>query len=648
MRGARAGMAALAAALYTAAGLVYLRPIWRVFADHLAPDDADPLFAVYVLRWVGRQARLGFPDLWNANVFYPAQGALAFSDHFLGPALALSRVHNTVAGYNVLLFLSFVATGLAVAWVLARSGVSAPAAILGGALYAFSPYRLSQLNHLALLFVPWVPLTLWSFDRLLAEPRPRRAALFLLFYGLGLLGGCYVACLIHFPLLALLLSRLLTGHRKILQPAALRVLVPAALLAGAGMLAVFSPYLRISRQMPLVRGEDEVAAYAAALPSYLSPAAANLYSPYSTEELIETARVPRWQQPFVRSENSLFPGFAATLLGACGLAAFWRRHRLPGPPTAGWRRLALGSLLGAALVAFALGDVYTLGLDRDTFLSPWLPWATRSVWIGLGAVFAGSLALWAFLRRRSSGTSLLDWRAMDPWERGLTLAGAASFLLSFPLLYIPTMLAVPGMRGMRVPARFAVFSGLVLVYFAARGLDGLLARLHHPSARRLALAALSLFVFLELLPRPLSWMPVEREEEFPEVYRWLAGRGDVRALIEIPLRPADASEAAYMYYSTLHWKPIANGFSGFIPPTYSRITEKVQGFLPDAEGLDRLSRAGITHLVVHADRLGGPWRRVRDPEGAVRRWEGEMGERVALVHDAFPDRVYLIAPGALR
>src|SRR5947209_19890567 len=99
-----------------------------------------------------------------------------------------------------------------------------------------------------------------------------------------------------------------------------------------------------------------------------------------------------------------------------------------------------------------------------------------------------------------------------------------------------------------------------------------------------------------------------------------------------------------MYYSTLHWKPIANGFSGFIPPSYERITERVQGFLPDTDALDLLAREGITHLVVHADRLGGQWRRVRDPAGFVRRWETAVGERGALVHDAFSDRVSRTLP----
>src|SRR5262249_48184549 len=77
-------------------------------------------------------------------------------------------------------------------------------------------------------------------------------------------------------------------------------------------------------------------------------------------------------------------------------------------------------------------DLSPPGPDRDPSPSPWLPWPSRAVWIGLGAAFAGSLALWALFRRRWSGGGLLDWRAMGPWERGLALVGVTSFLLSFP------------------------------------------------------------------------------------------------------------------------------------------------------------------------------------------------------------------------
>lgn len=76
--------------LYTAATLLYLRPIWRRFATHVAPFPEDPLYNLYVLEWGGRQLRLGLPDFWNANFYFPTPAALTLSDHLFRPALQLA------------------------------------------------------------------------------------------------------------------------------------------------------------------------------------------------------------------------------------------------------------------------------------------------------------------------------------------------------------------------------------------------------------------------------------------------------------------------------------------------------------------------------------------------------------------------------
>ena len=124
----RLALLALAAAFYAALALIYLRPVWRVWQDRIAPNTEDPLFNLWILKWGVHQARLGFPGFWDANVYWPTRGALALSDHLLGPALQMalfeSAVPNAIAGYNVLFFTSFVLTGLAVCWVLRRSGAS--------------------------------------------------------------------------------------------------------------------------------------------------------------------------------------------------------------------------------------------------------------------------------------------------------------------------------------------------------------------------------------------------------------------------------------------------------------------------------------------------------------------------------------------
>jgi len=614
---------------YSTAALVYLRPVWETYADHLTPDAGDPLFNLYVLKWVGHQARLGFTGLWNAPFFFPTRGTLALSDHFLGPALAIAWLDNPVAGYNLLLVSSFVLCGLATWWILERSGRSFPAALLGGAMFAFSPFRWGQLNHLAILLAQWIPLTLWSWDRLLAERTAKRAAVFLAFYSLHVLGGCYLAYMIHLPLLAILLSRLASEGRELASRRALRVLLPTALAALALVAAIFLPYVLTARRLELAHDEREVVQHGAALASYFSPAPSAWLSPL--RPAARSSRGPRWQRAFTRSENWLFAGFLPSLLCAVGVWDLWRRHRRrrePGaPPLPRRRRAILIALLAATIALYALGDVYTLQLDDGTWLGPWLPWVTPALWTALGAAFLAALGTWIWLRHRW-GAGALDWRAIDPWERGVALAGILCFLLSHPLVYVPLMRVVPGLAGMRVPARFAAFVSFAVVLFAARGLDALLAGLHRPAGRAAVATALAVLLALELAPRPVHWVYVPPERDFPEVYRWIAAQPGVGALLEVPLRRNDR-EARTMYFATAHWRPIVNGFSGFVPPSHDRLADQL-GRFPGAEGLALLRGLGVTHLVV----------RERTPY--VRAWEREIAGAVELVHEADGDRVYCL------
>src|SRR3954471_12679318 len=280
-RGRRALIWTAIACLYTAVTLVYFWPLPRLAGDHLGPDLGDPLFTLYVLKWGAHQIGLGLPDVWDANIYYPTRGTLAFSDHLLGPAaqlfLFLKLVPNAIAGYNFLFLSSFVASALAVCWVLRRGGLSWIAAGLAGGMYAFSSFRYCQLAHLQILIAQWIPLALWFWDRLLARRTVRSAALFLLFYLLNLSGGCYLAYMIHFPLLAILVSRALEQRRSLLSPRSLRLFVPVALLAGLAGALLFVPYLRISHALGLTRTHDEIQEFGANLASYLSPDPQNLY-----------------------------------------------------------------------------------------------------------------------------------------------------------------------------------------------------------------------------------------------------------------------------------------------------------------------------------------------------------------------------------
>lgn len=630
---------------YLLLSLAYLRPIWRVGGDHIAPSAGDTVFNLWVLSWGAHQVREGLPAFWDANVFYPTRGTLTFSDHLFGPAVQLAAfeavVPNPIAGYNFLFFTSFVGSAFATAWVLHRSGRSWTAALLAGWMFAFAPFRLMHLNHIQILIAQWIPLTLWFWDRLLAERTPRAAALFLAFYLLHVSGGCYLAYMIHVPLLALLAVRLREEGRALFAPRSLRVLLPAGLIAAAALALLFFPYVRMSRQLSLARDSDETARFAATTASWLSPVHRNIYWGGARSRNKLLGQVGPVARPFFRSENSLFPGILPSLLFLAGMWIWLCERRAPGRASMG-RRIVLGLLLAIALAAWLWGDLLTL--TRAAQRPGLLGGLGRFGWEAPALVLVLALAAWYGLRRLWTGPLLRPSegdREGDAWERGIALGGLLCFALAHPIFYLPLARVVPGLDGMRVPARFAAFVLFTVAAFAALGADRLLERLRGRWVRIATAAALALVLIVELAPGRVRWLALLRREQFPPVYHWLAAQDDVRALIELPVR-SSAKETEAMYFSTLHWKPIANGYSGYVPPIHEEIARRMR-WVPDREGIAFLRGLGISHLVIHLDEMEG-----KLAHQLLARFEREIAagpaQEAALVWSAPKSRVYRILP----
>jgi hypothetical protein len=70
-------------------------------------------------------------------------------------------------------------------------------------------------------------------------------------------------------------------------------------------------------------------------------------------------------------------------------------------------------------------------------------------------------------------------------------------------------------------------------------------------------------------------------------------------LAELPLGYPDFDQRA-MFYSTVHWKPLVNGYSGFTPPHYGRLTAVLSEIPRHADlSLATLKEIGVTHVLVH-------------------------------------------------
>jgi hypothetical protein len=189
---------------------------------------------------------------------------------------------------------------------------------------------------------------------------------------------------------------------------------------------------------------------------------------------------------------------------------------------------------------------------------------------------------------------------------------------------------------MRVTARFYAFVSFVLAFFACRALDAGLRRVASAPARRAFLVAAAAVLLVEVFPKPVTFTALPQERDFPAVYHWLAHRQDVHAVLELPLRD-DLTAVSYMYFGTLHWKPLVNGYSGYMPADYFRLRQNCCWPAPGGSTLDRLRNEGVSHILIHGEkrRQAWKWRGLAD-------WERE--EPVRLVYVAGEDRVYEILP----
>jgi hypothetical protein len=152
------------------------------------------------------------------------------------------------------------------------------------------------------------------------------------------------------------------------------------------------------------------------------------------------------------------------------------------------------------------------------------------------------------------------------------------------------------LHSVRVPARFAILVVLTLALLAGIGAARLLSRFSSASAQMVAAACVTAFLIVDAWPHS-DRLPVWRSP--PSVYAALPSQGSV--LFEFPVHsPADrfSENLPYMYFSMWHWRPMVNGYSGFIPASYDALLQRVSTF-PDPPALKYLESVGVTHIALH-------------------------------------------------
>jgi hypothetical protein len=193
----------------------------------------------------------------------------------------------------------------------------------------------------------------------------------------------------------------------------------------------------------------------------------------------------------------------------------------------------------------------------------------------------------------------IAWR--ESRARMLLAMGIAGVVLSFgPQLSIYRWLyaGVPLLQGIRGAARFGE-----LWLFAVAGLAGFgVARLRQSLVMRSNAMAVALgvaavaAVTVEAWRAPIHWTPASTVSP---VYDALA-REPGAVVVEMPFPGVDrtGANAPFVLASTRHFRPLLNGYSGFVPASYAEHAARLAHF-PDEESRRFLHTAGVTHVVVH-------------------------------------------------
>ena len=219
--------------------------------------------------------------------------------------------------------------------------------------------------------------------------------------------------------------------------------------------------------------------------------------------------------------------------------------------------------------------------------------------------FAGGTALFpGFVGLGLTGIAIWPGGALRNQRARMCLAaGLCGVLLSFgPKLpgYATLYELVLPLHAIRAAARFGYLGIVAVAMVAGFGLAELRRRLPGRIARPFSVLVIVLAA-LEPFAAPLG---LKRTEDVPPIYRRLQSEpGAVVVEMPFPNPRAVFANAQYMLNSTAHWKPILNGYSGFVPGSYRVHSELLSGF-PDATSIAALQAIGVTHVFVHLDHYG--------------------------------------------
>lgn len=305
---------AIACGLYLAMAAFKTYPLILQFNSHIAGMLGDPLLVTWIMAWGVHALTTDPSNLFQANINYPADNSLAFSDHLLGLLPIFAPFYlgtgNPVLAHNGVFFFSFVMCGISMFLLVHYWTRNFWASLVAGCLYAFSPVRFGQYGHLSLLNLYWAPLVLLFFDRFLRSRRWGDLAGFAIFYWWQVLCAVYLGWFTTIAIAVYFLSHVTFVDRSLVSRALLPKFLTFAGLTLLILVPLHLPYYEVSWYWDYVRTLSDNVFWSADLLNYLNiPPLMNDW--YISLFSFAKSSKGNW-------EKYLFPGFVTIILVGIG------------------------------------------------------------------------------------------------------------------------------------------------------------------------------------------------------------------------------------------------------------------------------------------------------------------------------------------
>ncbi len=601
--------------LFTIFALLQLYPLSTNLKDSVH-DPGDPILISWIIGWMQHQLIHDPGNLFEGNVLYPHKKTLAFTEHFFPQAVISFPIalifNNPILTHNVLLFFSYVFAAFAMFLLVGHLTKNNTAAFVSGIIFAFSAFHMSQTPHLQLLSSGLIPLALLYLHKFFETSSQKHALLFWLFFTVQVLACLYYG-LFFISILAVLIPLFLVIYwRKIKLPGLLKLAWP--FIVSGGILLFFSlPYLTLFKET----GFKRIVASGADLENYFAP--------------MNRSVLFRWMTPLGASERHLFPGFLALFL--MFLFVFIKVRSVKISPRILRRAgLILGIVLFILAVILAIkGNViFNLVLIKISLvqlISIPLCVVTLILCYWIVIFIINNLKLSE--QNREENWYFLIYAVLAVWALFLSFGRAFSFFgqfsidLPFPFAWLYNN--VPGFKGIRVAARYAVFVLLSVSVLAGFGMKYWLRLFKKNSIKTYLAVAMVIVLNLEYLAIPHNMKTIPVGKDIPPTYTWIKDNAQDHPIIEIPFFGALGRNSLYMYFSLFHKKNIVNGFSGFLPPAIKYFEGLFKAF-PSDTSLDVLKSLKVKYVVLH-----------------MKMWKKEFADIVLRrIKEYFPDDLKII------